>query len=425
MVAVEREGEGSQSALRAALDSHPALNGPDRGFCTELVYGVLRRRRALDRWIAGSCRQGLFDLDEPALAVLRIGALQLADLRVPDHAAVHATVETAKRVLPAKQVGFVHAVLRNLAARLSGGAGPDHDDLPEWLGRRVNDWAARTGVDPAALRLAQSQPAPLFVHALDGDLPGLQAKLSDRGIAIEPLDGVDVPGVGRARDGSFFTSASFVEREALAQDAASAAVVEWLVDAIGAQSSAIVADVAAGRGVKSARLVQTGAAVTAMDLSAAKLEQAAALCSQTGHPLAATIAGDATHDLGLAPGSFDAILLDAPCTALGTLRRRPELRHRRMAADILRMADLQARLLRQAAVWLRPGGTLVYAVCSFAAEEGPLLVDAFLASHPEFSRNPGDAAWLNGWLDDRGDLVSSPLHGGADGFFAARLKKAS
>ena len=130
LVLVEQDGLGSQLALRDVLDAQPPLAGPDRGLCTELVYGVLRRRRALDRWLETSCRQGLYDLDEPALAILRLGALQLADLRIPPHAAVHATVETAKRLLAHKQISFVHAVLRDVARRMLTGDRPTHDDLP-------------------------------------------------------------------------------------------------------------------------------------------------------------------------------------------------------------------------------------------------------------------------------------------------------
>ncbi len=370
-----------------------------------------------------SCRQGLYDLEESALAILRLGALQLADLRIPSHAAVHATVETAKTLLPHKQIGFVHAVLRSLNQRFLAGDRPDDHDLPDWLARRVTLWAQRMRVDAVALEQALSLPAPLFVHALDGDRTRMAAELLEEGVVIEPLDGLSVPGVGRVADGRFLQSQVFGDRRALAQDAASAAVVEWLVDWLDTQPVKKVADIAAGHGVKSARLAHTGAQVTAIDQNGDKLLHAVQLCAQIGHPLAATITGDATKDLGIAAESFDAILLDAPCTALGTLRRRPELRHKRMAADILRMADLQARMLRQAAKWLRPGGVLLYAVCSFADEEGPQQIADFLAHHPDFRRFPGQADWLTGWLDDHGDLASTPLLGGVDGFFAARLQK--
>lgn len=420
------DGLGSQQALRRALDAQPALASADRGLCTELVYGVLRRRRALDRWLEPSCRQGLYGLGEATLAILRLGALQLADLHTPPHAAVHATVEAAKRCLPPRQIAFVHAVLRELARRLEQADRPDARDLPDWLERRVAQWAQRAGVDPPRLVSALSQPAPLFIHALDGDVARLRAELAAEAVQLEALDGVSVPGVGQCSDGQFFRSAAFGQRRALAQDAASAAVVEWLVACLGPcapSSPPQVADIAAGLGVKSARLAAAGAAVTAIDKSAEKLGHAAALCAGLGYPLAATLCGDATGDLGVAASTFDAVLLDAPCTALGTLRRRPELRHRRHAADILRMAELQRRLLDRNAALVRPGGVLIYAVCSFAPEEGSDQIAGFLDGHPEFSRAGDAPPWLRPWLNDEGDLFSTPLLGGADGFFAACLKK--
>ena len=425
LLALEDPSVASQMALRDVLDPAPALVGQDRGLCTELVYGVLRRQRALDRWVSASCRDGLFGLAPAALVALRMGALQLADMRIPSHAAVHATMEAAKRFMPPRLQSLVHAVLRNLDRRAQVGDVPDHADLPPWLGLRVADWATRTGEDPVAAEASLSRPAPLFVHAMDGDTAKLVANLEAAAVPAQPLTGAQVPGVMRCTDAQFLRSPLFASRQVLAQDAGSAAVVEWFLDALPDVATLAIADVAAGHGVKSARLVQTGAQVTAIDVSARKLEDAQSLCAQTGHPLHATISGDATTDLGLPAGSFDAILLDAPCTALGTLRRRPELRHRRLAADVLRLAGLQRRMLDQAAVWLRPGGVLGYAVCSFLPEEGEAQVTAFLAKHPNFSRVPATSAWAEPWLTPAGDLLTPPLVDGPDGFFVARLIKQS
>lgn len=423
LLALEDPTVVSQTALREVLDPPPSLVGQDRGLCTELVYGVLRRQRALDRWVATSCRDGLFGLAPAALVALRLGALQIADMRIPPHAAVHATMEAAKRFMPPRLQSLVHAVLRNLDRRAQVGDVPDHDDLPAWLERRVADWAQSTGQAHPQAIASLSRPAPLFVHALDGDAPALAALLETAGVPAQPLTEVQVPGVLRCTDGQFLRSEVFGARRALAQDAGSSAVVEWFLAALEQPETLQIADVAAGHGVKSARLTRTGAQVTAMDVSARKLEDAVSLCAQSGHPLFATIAGDATTDLGLETAAFDAILLDAPCTALGTLRRRPELRHRRGAADILRMADLQRRLLDQAAKWLRPGGVLCYAVCSFLPEEGEAQVTRFLASHPDFARLEVGTPWLSAWLTPTGDLLTPPQAEGPDGFFAARLKK--
>jgi 16S rRNA (cytosine967-C5)-methyltransferase len=165
--------------------------------------------------------------------------------------------------------------------------------------------------------------------------------------------------------------------------------------------------------------------VTAVDVGAAKLIDAELLCRRAGHPLEATLVTDAAATIPLPQASFDAVLVDAPCTGLGTLRRRPEVRHRRFAADLMRMADLQRRILAHAAPLCRPGGVLVFATCSFAVEEGPLVVDAFLHDHPEFQRDPGEQPWVRPLLDARGDLRTHPLLGGMDAFQAVRLRRRS
>lgn len=420
LLAVDEAGYGTQAALRHALNDPPPLQGADRALATELVYGVERRRRPLDAWIEASCSKGLYPLEKPVLAALRLGAYQLAYLeRIPDFAAVHATVDAARAYVPERAIGFVHAVLRSLARRGVAGDLPVGEDLPPWLQRRVADFAVALGLDVAALQAAFRAPAPLHLHAV-GRAEAVEAALQAAGVPLEPLAGIAVPGTWQSHGGALFQSEPFVRRQVLAQDAASAAVTEWL----DVQPGWMVADLAAGRGVKSVALAARGALVTAVDLDAGKLAEAQRLATTAGHPLHAALVADGSLDLPLPQGQFDAVLLDAPCTGLGTLRRRPEIRHRRQAADLLRMADLQERMLARAADLVRPGGRLLFATCSFAFEEGPHVIERFLNSHREFQRDVGDAAWVRPLLDGRGDLRSHPLLAGMDAFFGARLRKA-
>lgn len=423
LCAIERDGAGSQRALREALDLPPALCGLDRGLTTELVYSVLRRRRGLDAWIATASDRGLYQMQIADLCALRLGACQLAWMpRIPAFAAVHATIEAARSQVSARSIGFIHAVLRRLAREVEAGGGPRAADLPPWIERRVASFAAEIGRDPAEMVAAFCQAAPLHIHIVGADdTSAVQQALRASGVVLEPLDEVAVPGVWRSSGAALFSSDAFAARRAVAQDAASAAVVAWL----GAQPGERIADVAAGRGMKSLALAACGAAVTAVDLDATKLDEAERLCASAGHPLAATVAGDAAQDLGMEAGSFDRVLIDAPCTGLGTLRRRPEIRHRRRATDVVRMSVLQAAILEQSATLCRPGGVLVFATCSFAPEEGPVVVDDFLRKHPTFHRDPGTATWPAPLLDARGDLRSHPLLGGMDAFYAARLVRRS
>ena len=425
LLAVEDGTAGSQIAVREALGTPPELAGPDRGLVTELVYATLRHQRVLDRWLAHACAHGLCGLDTEVLIALRVGACQLAYLpRVPAFAAVDATVEAAKGLVAGRAVGFVHGVLRGLARRRPepGATLPQAGSptsLPDWIALRSRRLAAICGLDADALHAAFDQPAPLHLHVPAGDAELVWAELAAAGVAVAELDGVAVPGVRCADGGGVFATSAFARRAVLAQDAASAAVVRWLAPAPGART----ADVAAGAGVKALALAAAGARVTAIDLDGPKLADAAALARQAGHPLDATIAGDASTDLGLDREAWDAVLVDAPCSGLGTLRRRPEIRHRRRAADLPRHHALQARMLAAASDLVRPGGHLVYAVCSFAEEEGPLVVGRFLAAHPGFVRDPGGATWVRPLLDAAGDLRTHPLLAGMDAFYAARLQR--
>ena len=419
LLAVDEAGYGTQQALRHALNDPPPLQGADRALATELVYGVERRRRPLDAWIEGSCAKGLYPLEAPALAALRLGAYQLAYLeRIPDFAAVNATIDAARAYVPERAIGFVHAVLRTLARRGMAGDLPVGDDLPPWLRRRVTDLAATLGLDPEALQSAFRGAAPLHLHAI-GPAAAVESALKAAGVPIEPLADVAIPGVWRSEGGTLFQSEPFAQRQVLAQDAASAAVTEWL----DVQPDWQVADLAAGRGVKSVALAAHGAKVTAVDIDAAKLAEAQRLGETAGYPLHATVVADGAAEMPLPHGQFDAVLLDAPCTGLGTLRRRPEIRHRRQAADLLRMADLQGRMLVRAADLVKPGGLLLFATCSFAFEEGPHVLERFLRNRPEFQRDPGPALWVRPLLDQNGDLRTHPLLAGMDAFFGARLRR--
>ncbi len=414
LLAVDLQQQGSQYALNQALAADPQLSPADRRLCTELVYGVLRRQRPLDRWIAPACQRGLYDMAPAVLTALRLGAYQLCELqRVPAYAAVDATVEACKSVpeVPQKAVGFVHAVLRQLARQVAAGQLPDRDDLPPWIDLRVGDLARDLGLDPLQLRQSFLGMAPLHLHAVtEHGFAGLLAS----GIALQELA---VPHTALAPSEALHHpdfAAHFV-----AQDAASAAITEWLEPAPGLT----VLDVAAGRGIKSACLAAAGATVTALDLAPNKLAEATSLAFQLGSPLYATLAADATKPLPLQDKLFDAVLVDAPCSGLGTLRRRPEIRHRRRAADLVGLQAIQDQIADQAAHHVKPGGVLLLATCSITDEEGPQWCQRFLDKHSEFKLDPGNLPWLQPLLTGPGWLRTHPLQDSMDGFFAARLRR--
>ncbi len=413
------EGAGSQAAIRRALDQEPALQGADRGLATALVYSALRHQRPVDRWLDQACSRGLAGVGSAALIALRLGVVQLAFLtRIPTFAAVDTTIQAAKGWLSKGQIGFVHGVLRRLARETPWQDAQSGADLPPWIAERLAALANRLDVEPAELINAFEAEAPLHVHLLASDRQAIAASLAKDGVECKPVGGV--PGACHVIAGEPFASAAFGRRQLIAQDGGSAAIVEWLGDS----ASLKVLDLAAGRGGKSLFLSAAGAEVSAVDVDAEKLAAAAQLAQQAGHTLHETIAVDGRAE-SLPAEAWDAVLLDAPCTGLGTLRRRPEIRHRRRAADVLRLASLQAELIRAAARCVRPGGLLLYATCSPLPEEGVQVVEALLAERPEFVREPGDAPWVADLLDQAGDLWTHPMRHGMDAFYAARLRRQS
>ncbi len=415
LLSVESGEQGSQTALQTVLDQPWPLQGADRSLCTELVYGVLRRQRSLDRWLGASCKHGLVSMPASSLAALRVGAYQLTELdRVPAFAAVDATLQALKGMVGARSpaIGFANAVLRSLAARAERGDRPDSDDLPEWMVQSIGEFAEDAGVEPKELQSAFRAAAPTHLQLL-GDGQRGREDLAQAGVETVELP---VPGALMVRGGAALAAVG-LGHSYLVQDGGSTAVAAY----VAARPGLKVLDLCAGRGVKSAALAAAGAQVTAVDLSADKLRQAEELCRQVGAPLDQAIAADASAELPLDPASFDVVLVDAPCTGLGTLRRRPEIRHRRRAADLWGMAALQAAIADQAAKMVKPGGVIILATCSVARLEGPLWVQGVLQRHPELRLEPGDLPWTQAFLSRDGMLRSHPLIAGMDGFFAARL----
>ncbi|MCO4761475.1 MAG: methyltransferase domain-containing protein [Myxococcales bacterium] len=414
-----QRGEGSQGALDRAARQSPALSPTDRGLATELVYGVLRQQRVLDHWLSGALDRGLQGIDPAALIALRLGLYQLAWLdRVPDHAAIAATIDENRDAIGQGRVGFVNAVLRRLS-REQPWTGQAISALPPWIAGRVRDFAAAIGESPDEMERAFEGRAPLHVHVVAPAREGALAALAADGVEVASVG--EIPGAFEVVAGSVFAGRLFEHRQLIAQDAASAAVAEW----VGAGPGLRVADIAAGRGAKSLFLAAAGAEVTAVDIGQARLDDAEQLAAQSGTPLAGTLAADASSAIDLEPESFDLVLLDAPCSGLGTIRRRPEIRHRRGAVDLYANHGLQLAMARRAADLVRPGGVLIFAVCSFAHEEGPLVVERLLAERPDLQRAPKDdqLKWADPLLDTNGDFRSHPLWYGVDAFYAARLLK--
>ncbi|MEZ4319101.1 MAG: transcription antitermination factor NusB [Myxococcota bacterium] len=367
------EGWHAEDALARGLPE-----GPDGRLAWHDVFGVLRHRSVLDAALRPHLRQPLATLDAPVRAVLRVGAFEKLFSRTPDHAVVQQMVEVARRTGAGRASGLVNAVLRRVAmpTGLSRAESLDH---PAWL---VARWDQRYGAEATDAWCARNNTiAPICLvtrdpEALDARLESAAPEAMLEGMALPGTRvvpaGADLPGV---EDGL-----------AWVQDPSSVKVADLLADAVG---SGWVLDACAAPGGKSARLWARGLDVTATDLEERLLPLGAnmeRITSGSEGPAVDVQAWDWTQGTPAELGSFDGVLVDAPCTGLGTLRRHPEIRWRRTVDDIRSSAERQLAILNAAAQSVKPGGVLVYAVCSPEPEEGSEVVSRFLERAPEFLR---------------------------------------
>ncbi len=434
LVRVDAQGAFASLALDAELKAAGRLDRREIALATELAYGTLRRQIALDHALAQVSSRPLDSLEPPVRAALRLGAYQLHHTRVAPHAAINESVDLAKRERHSHGAGYVNAVLRALT-RTQASAEPraETDPIgalaletshPRWL---VERWAAWIGFDEAAaLCRANDAAAPTQLRV---SLP--KASRDEAAARLLADDKAQTEPTRRSPSGLVL-----VEGPPQSQLRSRAAGLVQAQDE-GAQIVSLYADpprggrildLCAAPGGKTCHLAELAgpeARVIAVDLSERKLDEVRAAAKRMSLPIDAH-AADATLPLPFADeASFDLVLLDAPCSGLGTLRRHPELKTRRQPNDFASLVTLQAALLDRAQRYVRPGGHLVYAVCTLSAEECERQIDSFLERAPQFKRDPpnvADKAWAD-CVDARGHLVTLPHRHGTDGFFAARLRR--
>jgi 16S rRNA (cytosine967-C5)-methyltransferase len=436
---VEQSGAFANRALSAALDRAPDLGAAERGLATELVYGVLRRRARLDRALEAFASKGLSGLEPRVRTALRVGAYQLLFLdRIPAYAAVNETVEACKG-LGGPGVGrLANALLRRVAER---GEPPLPDPardprahlveaagLPAWLARLL--LAELPVADALAFGDAVGTPAPLALRAntlratRDAVLERLRAERPDARLEASAL----APDALLARDlDAPAASAAWSDGLFAVEDTGAQVVVELC----GVRAGERVLDACAGLGGKSAHLAAlsgNGARIDALDLARGKLSEARTAFARLGVEGVTTVLADLTLPFPDASARFDRVLLDAPCSGLGVLRRHPEALTRRSAEDVTRLAGQQTRMLDTLAPLVVPGGVLTYSVCTFARAECEDVVAAFLATHPDFRVSAPEASPRVPWarlVDAAGFVRTWPHRDDADAFFAARLVRLS
>jgi len=360
LVRIDADDAYANLVLGHVLDRSGLADSRDRGLVTELVYGTTRMRRACDALVDPFLSRSV---DPEVRAALRLGAYQVHLAGIPPHAAVSSTVGA----VPRKVRGFVNAVLRRVAeADATWADEPTRLSYPDWI---VDRLTTDLGAEPAVAALEQMNRSPQ-VHRRD---------------------------------------------DGYVQDLAS----QWVVDLVDASPGDRVADLCAAPGGKATGLATAGAWVAASDLRPARVGLVSSNVATTGASGVAVLAADA-----LAPpfveGAFDRVLVDAPCSGLGVLRRRADARWRIEPADVERLAELQRRIVSRAADLVRPGGMLVYSVCTLTAAETLGVDDHLAATRPDFEPlDAPDGPWMP-W--GRGALLL-PQAADTDGMMILRLRR--
>ena len=396
-----------------------ALDARDRALARSIAAVAMRRLGTVRKALALHLRKGLPRRAGALEWTLVAAAAQILFLDLPDHSAVDLAV-TATRLDPgaAPFAGLVNAVLRNVARakdEIVATSDPFDDDTPQWLAQR---WKATYG----------EETARKIAHAhRDEPTLDLTVKRDPEAWALR-LDGIVLPtgSLRLSNHAPIVELPGYADGEWWVQDAAAAIPARLIAVAAGAR----VVDLCAAPGGKSAQLAVAGAKVTAVDRSAERLKRLAANFGRLR--LDADIA--VANALAFEAAPFDATLIDAPCTATGTIRRHPDVAWTKRQGDLATLGELQTRLIDKAVALTKPGGIIVYCTCSLEPEEGEAQIAALLRRNPDVRRvpiTPTEIGGLAECLNPAGELRALPCHlqaseprlSGLDGFFAARLQR--
>lgn len=386
--------------LDMAMDSLPQLAPQDRAFAYRLAKTCLRYKLAIDKLLKGYLNKPIQDSRLDVTCCLYIGIAQILWLETPPHAAVNTTVEVAKQCFP-KLSGLVNAVCKKII-KDSDSININfevRDTVPAWLWQSlVDDYGAEQASAIAATHLKE---------------PALDVTWSEKIDVATQLAG----GSQRLPKGTEFAS---LQGKGWAQDISASLPVKLLGDIKGKK----VLDACAAPGGKTMQLAAAGADVTAVDISENRLKR---LRENLAHNdlSAAVICADLRK--WQPQEKFDIILLDAPCSATGTIRRHPEIMHHRTVKDLARLVEIQQGLIAKVMEWLAPNGKLLYVTCSLQAEEGEIQMQPYAKQIEPLNADIADIP--KEWISDKGFLRTTPAmladNGGMDGFFAALINKAA
>jgi 16S rRNA (cytosine967-C5)-methyltransferase len=440
LISLEKAGEYTGNYLEEIFSKNPGFDERDRGFIANLIQGVIRYRLRLDYIIGGFSKTPLNKIDNRVLNILRLAIYQIYFMdRVPESAAVDRAVEQAKAIKGHEHiVPFVNGILRNLCRNKDGVKFPDRKkatakylssfySFPLWLAERCLD--EKGLADTEALFEAQNRfpSINIRVNRLKTSAEELVKVLKDEGVEAVPAEYIPDCLILTNFSGRIERLASFKKGLFQVQDQAAQAV-SWLLDIKPGQT---VLDVCAGLGGKSSHLMELmggKGSVTAIDTDKRKLEMLHENARRLGLTNIKTVVADASLPFpdNLKGSLFDRVLIDAPCSGLGTIGRHPDIKWNRTEIDIKRISRVQRKILENAAEAAKPGGLILYAVCTYTREENRVVVDNFIKKNSMVSLVDMSMVvpeWARNLIDNEGFFRSYPHKHKMDGFFGALMRK--
>ena len=428
LVSCRNNGAWADAALKAQI-SRDGLSGPDAALCSRIVYGVMQNRMLLDFYIGAYCTQKPDHLQPPLLEILRIGAYQIIYLdKIPDSAAVNTSVELAKLAKRGQASGLVNAVLRKLSQNKKElPPVPERDDVqrlsiqyshPKWFVKRLVSLLGREEAERFLACDNQIAPITVQVNPLKTTLEALTEELQQAGISVQPHswvpDCLELSGTG-----DLAALPSFRDGKFLVQDPA-ARLVSLIAGIRPGQKVLDVCAAPGGKSLSAAFAMAGNGSIVACDLHENKLKRIQESADRLGVNIITTQAADGRVFRPEWEASFDTVLVDAPCSGLGIIRKKPDTRYKK-ADDLFTLPVVQAAILDNAARYVRPGGTLVYSTCTILPEENEQVTEAFLAEHADFGLEPFELPLPVGKSD--GSLTLWPQRHDTDGFYICRMTR--
>lgn len=428
LIACRTKGAWADAALKAQI-ARDGLSGPDAALCSRLVYGVMQNQLLLDFYLDAYCSQPVDHLQPPLSDILRLGAYQILFLdKVPDSAAVNESVNLSKIFKRGQAAGLVNAVLRKISQNKNDlPLIPDKDterylsirySHPKWLVKRLLPLLGRDETE--AFLAANNGIAPLTVQVnpLRTTQEELLEELAACGVQAAPHawvpDCLELSGTGDLtalkpfRDGKF-----------LVQDPA-ARLVSLIADVRPGQKVLDVCAAPGGKSFSCAFAIGNEGRILSCDLHENKLKRVREGAERLGVTCVETASADGRIFRPEWEGAFDTVLVDAPCSGLGIIRKKPDTRYKKLD-DLFALPVIQAAILANAARYVRPGGTLVYSTCTILPTENEEVTTAFLAEHPDFSMEPFSLPQPVG--ETEGRLTLWPQRHGTDGFYICRMTR--